>query len=661
MNAQHPPLRRPEYRADIDGLRAIAILPVVFFHAGFDFAQGGFVGVDVFFVISGHLITSLIHREMTAGEFSLVRFYERRVRRLFPALFAMLATCAAVAAWLLLPQDLRYFGGSLFATTLFSSNVFFWLEAGYFDVAAGRKPLLHTWSLAVEEQFYLLFPIFLLLVLRYLPRRLFALTGVVTLVSLLASEWLLHRSDSAAFYLAPFRAWELGLGASLALIATPTWRDPRHAEAMAWLGLALIAASVAVYSWQTPFPGLHALVPALGAALVIWSGSGTLTRAGRLLSARPLVFTGLISYSLYLWHWPLLVFARHFAIRDLTTVERASVLLASVALAIASWRFIERPFRGRHGILARRQLFRLAAIGMTCLCAIGLAGVARSGWPQRLDAQAQRLLDGAEDRNPRREACSFLDAQALRAGQACRIGAADGREPSFVVWGDSHADALMTAFDRLGAEHGQAGLYLGRIGCPPLLAVERVDSDFGCLEFNDAARDLIEASPARRIILVARWPHFTSEPTVGQEERQRVVIADAESSQRTVRGNDAVLSRGLERTLEFLGPRQVFILSTVPEIGFPVPQALAQLHRLGRDLDIRPTLDQYRQRQRGVESLLDDARERHGFTRLDPARSLCGTGRCQVESEGRPLYFDEHHLSVHGAEAVAEALRPAFE
>jgi peptidoglycan/LPS O-acetylase OafA/YrhL len=651
----------PEYRADIDGLRAIAILPVVFFHAGFGFAQGGFVGVDVFFVISGYLITSLIHREMIAGEFSLVRFYERRVRRLFPALFAVIAACAAVATWLLLPQDLRYFGGSLFATTLFSSNIFFWLEAGYFDVAAERKPLLHTWSLAVEEQFYLLFPLFLLLALRYLPRRLFAVTGGVTVVSLLASEWMLRNSDSAAFYLAPFRAWELGLGACLALIAPQARYGIRQAEAFAWLGLALIAASVAAFSWRTPFPGLHALVPAVGAALVIWSGSGASTHAGRILGARPLVFTGLISYSLYLWHWPLLVFARHFAIRELTTAERLGVLLVSVALAIASWRFIERPFRGRHGILPRRRLFQLAAVTMVFLCAVGLAGVARSGWPQRLDAQTRQLLAGAEDRNPRREACSFLDAQALRAGRACRIGRLDARQPSFIVWGDSHADALMTAFDRLATERGQAGLYLGKIGCPPLLDVERVDSPFGCLAFNDAARELIAASPARRVILVARWPHFTSEPTVGQEERQRVVIADAESKQRDVGGNDAVLARGLERTLEFLGPRQVFVVSTVPEIGYPVPQTLAQVRRLGRDVDIRPTLDQYRQRQLGVEALLEDARRRHGFTSLDPASGLCGTGRCQVESGGRPLYFDEHHLSVHGATAVAEALRPALE
>jgi peptidoglycan/LPS O-acetylase OafA/YrhL len=179
----------PKYRADIDGLRALAILPVLFFHAGFGFAQGGYVGVDVFFVISGFLITSLIHGEMVAGEFSLVEFYERRVRRLLPALFAVLLFCVLLGALLLLPQDFRYFGGSLFATTLFSSNVFFWLEAGYFDVAAERKPLLHTWSLAVEEHYYLLFPVYLLLVLRHLPRHKVAVTAAITIVTLAASDW----------------------------------------------------------------------------------------------------------------------------------------------------------------------------------------------------------------------------------------------------------------------------------------------------------------------------------------------------------------------------------------------------------------------------------------------------------------------------------------
>jgi peptidoglycan/LPS O-acetylase OafA/YrhL len=642
-----------QYRADIDGLRAVAILPVVLFHAGFRFAPGGFVGVDVFFVVSGYLITALIHGEMAAGRFSLLHFYERRVRRLFPALFAMLAFSTVVAAWLLLPQDLRYFGGSLFATTLFASNVFFWLEAGYFDVAAERKPLLHTWSLAVEEQFYLLFPLFLLLLLRWLPRRLVLVTLGVTLVSLLASEFVLRHSDSAAFYLAPFRAWELGLGALLALSGGSARPRSWPAETAAWLGTSLIFASVAWFSWRTAFPGLHALVPCAGAALVIWSGGGS--SVGRLLSARPVVFVGLVSYSLYLWHWPLLVFARHLAVRELSSLERTGVLLASVAIAIASWRYIERPFRGSAGLLRRRTLFGVAAAVMAVLCAMGLAAALRDGWPQRFDPVARRFLAAGDDRNPRQATCSMLTAGDLRAGRACRLGAADGREPAFIVWGDSHADMLMPTFDRLARASGRSGLYLGRIGCPPLLGVERHDLPFGCRDFNDAARALIEASPAARVVLVARWSHFTREPTHGREERTRVVITDAESTRAEVAANDAVLVRGFERTLDFLRSREVFVVATVPEIGLPVPQALAQLHRFGRDLEIGPMLEQYRTRQRFVEHALAEARQRHGFTLLEPAVPLCATGRCRVATDGAALYADEDHLSSAGS-ALLEPL-----
>jgi len=649
----------PEYRADIDGLRALAILPVMCFHAGFAFARGGFVGVDVFFVISGYLITSLIHAEMVAGRFSLVGFYERRVRRLFPALFVVLLFCVVMAPWLLLPQDLRYFGGSLFSTALFSSNIFFWLETGYFDMAAESRPLLHTWSLAVEEQFYLLFPLFLALLLRYVPRQLLAAMVVCTVLFLAAGEWVLGHSEYASFYLAPFRAWELGIGAIVALAHFPKPRSSLPADLSAAVGIAFIFGSVVMFSWRTTFPGLNALLPCVGAALVIWAGSGSLVN--RILASRLLVFIGLISYSMYLWHWPLLVFARHYAIRDLTSVELLAVLLASVALAVFTFHFIERPFRGRNGILERGTLFALSAAITLGVCSLGLAAVAQSGWPQRFDAETLRLLAGAEDRNPRQEACSFLVGDDLRAGKACRLGRLDGHAPSFIVLGDSQADALMPAFDRLAAERGQTGLYLGKIGCPPLLDVERVDMPFGCREFSDAARDLILASPASRIVLAARWSHYTRQPTFRHEEHVRVVIVDDASGKRGVRGNEAVLARGLDRMLGLLGSRQVYIVSTVPEIGYDVPRTLAQSHHLGRSIDIRPTLEQYRQRQSGVEAILAAAQRRHGFTRLDPVAVLCRTGRCEVEHDGRALYFDGNHLSVHGAEFVQGALEPMFQ
>jgi len=227
--------------------------------------------------------------------------------------------------------------------------------------------------------------------------------------------------------------------------------------------------------------------------------------------------------------------------------------------------------------------------------------------------------------------------------------------------GDSQADALMPVFDRLAAERGQTGLYLGKIGCPPLLDVERVDMPFGCREFSDAARDLILASPASRIVLAARWSHYTRQPTFRHEEHVRVVIVDDASGKRGVRGNEAVLARGLDRMLGLLGSRQVYIVSTVPEIGYDVPRTLAQSHHLGRSIDIRPTLEQYRQRQSGVEAILAAAQRRHGFTRLDPVAVLCRTGRCEVEHDGRALYFDGNHLSGHGAEFVQGALEPMFQ
>jgi len=499
----------------------------------------------------------------------------------------------------------------------------------------------------------------LLLVLRYRPKHIVAVTAAVTLLSLVASEWAVRYTDSAAFYLAPFRAWELGLGALLALRAAPAPGDGRVAEVAAWLGLFCIGASVVTFSWQTRFPGLSAGLPCLGTALVIWAGSGVPTVANRLLSWRPLVFVGLISYSLYLWHWPLLVFAKQYAIRELSVDERSAVLAVSLLLATASWRFIERPFRRPDGVFGRKELFWAAAAALGVLCGAGLAAVASAGWPQRFDARALQLLAGSDDRNLQPEVCSELSAADLLAGKACQLGAATG-ESTVVVWGDSHADTLMTVFDRLGAESGRSVLFLGKIGCAPLLDVERLDLPFGCKAYNDAARRLIAASGATRVVLVARWSHYTHAPTFRHEERTRLVLADAQSTRPAVEQNDAVLARGLERTLDFLAPRQVYVVATVPEIGYPVPEALAQAHRLARPLDIRPTLDEYRERQRHVTALLLGAAARHDFLLLEPAPLLCATGRCQVEQHGRPLYFDEHHLSNSGAQVLAPLFAPVF-
>lgn len=324
------------YRPDIDGLRAVAVLAVVLFHAGISSISGGFVGVDVFFVISGFLITTIIVKEIRRGDFSLTVFYERRIRRILPAFFVVMLFSAVVAYSLLLPQDFENFGKSLVAASLSVSNLLFWRESGYFDSTAELKPLLHTWSLGVEEQFYLFFPLLLMFIARFFKQRWTLWIVLIAFSSLLLSAWGAKHQPSATFYLLPTRAWELALGGLLAMGGVPPIHQRFWREIEALLGLGLIVWGISALTPESSFPGLNALYPCLGAALVIHAGSSGPSMVGNVLSWRPLVLIGLISYSLYLWHWPLLVFAKYYLIRPLTTLETSTVVASSFVAAIAS-------------------------------------------------------------------------------------------------------------------------------------------------------------------------------------------------------------------------------------------------------------------------------------------------------------------------------------
>ena len=359
------------YRPEIDGLRAVAVLPVLLFHAGLDAFSGGFVGVDVFFVLSGYLITSIIVSEMQAGTYTLVGFYERRARRILPALFAVMA-CCIVPAWVLMaPHQLKDFSQSVVAVSTFASNVLFWLQSGYFEPAAELKPLLHTWSLAVEEQYYLVFPL-MLMALRYVGWRAWKpVLTVLAFASLALAQWSASRYPESNFYLLHTRAWELLGGALMALqgprLATVAGR---LAPAGAWLGLALVLAAIVFFDRTTPFPSLWTVVPVGGTMLLVTlaeTGSGV----GRVLASRPLVALGLVSYSLYLWHQPLLAFLR---IRQgdpqLGAASIAGFMVLSLLLAAVSYRWVERPFRSRARV-PRWSIFTLSAAGILMFGMLG--------------------------------------------------------------------------------------------------------------------------------------------------------------------------------------------------------------------------------------------------------------------------------------------------
>ena len=318
------------YRKEIDGLRAVAVVPVILFHAGLAVFSGGYVGVDVFFVISGYLITTILISELEQGNFSIARFYERRARRILPALFLVMLCCIPFAWIWMLPKELQDFSLSLVAVALFGSNILFWRQESYFAPAAELKPLLHTWSLAVEEQYYLLFPLALMLCWRFGRGRVFLTIAGVAVASLLLSEWGWRNAPSANFYLAPMRAWELLIGSLCAFWLSG--RDLRPNNRLSLLGLALIVFAIFYYDDATPFPSVYALLPVLGTALIILFGGAGTWVAG-MLGARPFVGIGLISYSAYLWHQPLFAFARLRSINEPT--QSLMLVLAALSLVVS--------------------------------------------------------------------------------------------------------------------------------------------------------------------------------------------------------------------------------------------------------------------------------------------------------------------------------------
>ncbi|MBB3428307.1 peptidoglycan/LPS O-acetylase OafA/YrhL [Rhizobium sp. BK312] len=649
------------YRRDIDGLRALAIVPVVLYHAGIPGFSGGFVGVDVFFVISGFLMASLISGEIARDDFSLIRFYERRVRRIFPALFAVLIASFVAAWFLLMPAEFAYFARSLKAAALFTSNIQFEKESGYFDIGAQMKPLLHTWSLAVEEQFYILFPL-LLMVINRLARRhtAFLLAGLLT-VSFAASTWILFRSQVEAFYLLQFRAWELLLGALLAFKAIPVPRERMVRAGLAVGGLLLIGAAVFGFSDQTLFPGPAALLPCLGAALIIHARAET-GPASRILRSKAMVGVGLISYSLYLWHWPIIVFSRELSGRELSLLQGGLIVLASLVIAVLSWRFVERPFRGHSARVARWPLFAGAAALMVTAVGAGDYVAHHAGLPDRLPADVQKVYAATYDESRFGVPPCFAESVKtgpsvadIRAGKLCPLGAESSGNPSFVVWGDSHSGAMAPAIDAAAGQAGVQGLYAGHSSCPPLPDVQltpRGDTE-RCGAFNGAVRDLITSQHIPLVFLVAYWPKYVHDaemPNEGPYFDASVPPPLEDRSTSIIQTLDTLLA---DLTKE---GTKVVLVSDVPEMGHYMPEAVAKAMMRGTSTDVAPPFYYIEKRQALSRTILSRLAAKYGVTIVDPLPFICSNGRCDAVRNGLPLYKDADHLTA----TFATTLSPLY-
>jgi peptidoglycan/LPS O-acetylase OafA/YrhL len=668
------------YRPEIDGLRAVAVVPVILFHAGFGAFGGGYVGVDVFFVISGYLITSIILAEHAAGRFSLLRFYERRARRILPALFLVMAACVPFAWLWLIPSDMRDFSKSLASMSLFASNIFFYKQSGYFDAANELKPLLHTWSLAVEEQYYLLFPLLLLLALRLGRRSAVSLLAVAATVSLALAEWGSTRRPEATFYLLHTRLWELLIGGFVAFhfssaargAGAPTAVRRAIGEALGLAGIALIGYAVFRYDRNTPYPSLYALVPTLGTAVVIVFASSR-TLVGRVLGCRLLAGIGLISYSAYLWHQPMFAFARHRILGEPSPTLLAGLSVAVIGLAYLSWRFVERPFRNRH-VIATAVVVRAGMFGTAFFLGLGLLGVAADGFRQRFPPDLYPLIEPAKAGEE--AACKGGRSRKLGPSiRLCEFGDLDS-STTLVLYGDSHARSLFTALDAALKERTIRGVRVHNAACgviPDLLTTFESRNVADCERASGILLKYVREN-ADYVVVAIRWTNAfypvagaIDELAFDNTEGGNEIGVRPRISYTLKYGGYSVEAGGKERALhDFLAAmagaaKHLFLVYPVPEVGWDLPR-----YNFKRFLDgalapdVSTPLAVYERRNAFVTGALDRFGSHPNLTRVRPERVFCDRylpGRCIAQVGYLPLYHDDDHLSNAGAElVVAEIL-----
>lgn len=673
-----------KYRREIDGLRSFAVVPVILFHAGFALFPGGYVGVDVFFVISGYLITSILIEEMDNGSYSLVSFYERRARRILPALFVVVLFCIALGWFWMFPSRFQDLGKSIIAVQFFVSNVLFWKSEGYFAPASELYPLLHTWSLAVEEQFYIVFPPLLALIWRFGMPVVWTLMIVVTLASLGLSEWGSRHVPGGNFYLAPSRGWELLTGSLCAM-----WLSRHPLRPNQWgaaLGLAMVVAANLLYSQATPFPSLYAVLPVGGTALIIlFAGPATLT--GRLLSLRPLVWIGLISYSAYLWHQPLFAFARLRSLHEPGPATFAGLIVLTFVLAYLSWRFVEQPFRIRRGprALSRRSIFALSGAGMASFAAIAALVVTAKGLPERkapsglaFGAIADVMLETAEEPgSPKTTDTSHCDHDMGEKGfpgsipaPNCTFAPKSGTATSrAILIGDSHAKVLANSLADALPQRGTSVEIVTFVGCPPFLGYDKYDRS--CHRANEQTLAHIRQQGFDTIIVAFRpgplfFDHGFDNGEGGVEpawDRDRVRFLWDHLPPDTPRDQagaaSAVLRQGLQR-LAKTGAR-VLVVHPVPEAGWDVKSVFQKNLAFGQPdqpLKLSTSHAHFRDRNAIPLAVLSEF-DQSGILSVKPEDILCGTmfeGRCANTADGQPLYEDNNHLNRNGADLVVQQI-----
>jgi len=620
------------YRKDIDGLRAIAVLAVIAYHYDFGL-YGGYVGVDIFFVISGYLITGTILSDISNSTFSLANFTERRVRRILPASICVSFVTLPTAYFIFLPADFIDLAKSVMAQIAFVSNYFFWNSSGYFAEESETKPLLHTWSLSLEEQFYICFALLLLLKNLRNPQKLFWIFLIVFCISFFISEYCSFKHPSVNYFFLPTRAYEILLGGILAIAFDSLKNFPIiFKEIISWCGLSLIVFPMLLFDESTRFPGLSALLPCFGAALIILSGAGQNTNVSKVLSVKPFVFFGLISYSLYLWHWPIISFAKYLTIEPLSLEIRVILLLLCLIVSVFSWLYIETPFRKKNWISSQKAIFSIA-IGACCILFLGSGVIVfLHGMPFRMGSEVLALSNSYKIDRERVQKDSYtVGIDEIKKGEIIRLssknGSSEAEHLDMLIWGDSHAAAILPALSAICNEHNISVAAIIYAATFPIVDFENkfeISMGKNSMDYSAAAIEIIRREKPKTVVLVSEWHSFNK------------------------------IKASLIKTVKLIKETgsEVWLMKSVPVPRFDAPRALAIAKHNGVNTDtIGIDATKFTEQREMQHQFFHDVLAETGpVNLLDPMPYFSiKNGKIQLLLNGKSLYCDGSHLSHDGA------------
>tara|TARA_A100001015_G_scaffold306362_1_gene400518 strand:+ start:3334 stop:5229 length:1896 start_codon:yes stop_codon:yes gene_type:complete len=625
-----------KYRPEIDGLRALAVIPVILFHAGFNLFNGGYVGVDVFFVISGYLITTILIEDLENNRFSLISFYERRARRILPALYFVMFICIPFSWLWMTPTQWKVFSQSLGAVTLFVSNILFWRESGYFKSNAEELPLLHTWSLSVEEQYYLLFPIFLFLLWRFGKNKVFLTIVIISIVSLVLSEFGWRYKETANFYLTPTRAWELLFGSMTAFIIKK--QGVKKNNLLSLIGVSAIFFSIFFYDKSTPFPSIYTLVPVIGVVLFILYADKD-TYVAKLFSLKLLVGIGLISYSAYLWHQPILALSRiKIFFDEPSKILMFSLSISSIVLAFFSWKFIEKPFRTQ-GTISRSSIFRYSLIGGFVFISVAVLG------------QFEKILAFSEIKN--KKLIEDIEFGSYGGGNIDRVDLV--KNPKIILVGDSHARQYIIALREI-LPKTSIHSFDACLSLPGLINEYRgkTSSRTGCINHHKEYIDYIKNNNSINTIIIAQsWPKNLFDLST-----RKILGYVDKSSESKIR---------FEKELsELFFIFQKLKLNVIVVGHVPSARAASKymkngfvecIYAFGEDLCDK---EYSKEKRAGIminNSLKKVSKSFNNVTFLDPFEALCDNINCFIIKNKNLIYSDHAHLTKYGADLIADKLK----